>query len=127
MVPVDLDCENIFGKTPLLWAAAKGHETVAKLLLAKDGVDPDYEDGFGQTPLCMAVDNGNETVVKLLLTQSRVDIDSKCSAGWTLQRFFAQLPRSLPETRQLTCFYVTRSHASRMRVKPHPGVMKRPT
>jgi ankyrin repeat protein len=33
------DVKDSYGRTPLLWAAENGHEAVAKLLLAKDGVD----------------------------------------------------------------------------------------
>jgi len=51
----------------LFFAAANGHETVVRLLLATDGVDPDSEDSVGQTPLFFAVANGQEAVVRLLL------------------------------------------------------------
>ena len=56
-------------RTPLWWAASKGHEGVVKLLLARDDVNPDKPDICGQTPLCEATHNGHERVVKLLLGQ----------------------------------------------------------
>ena len=36
------------GRTPLLWAAEKGHEAVVKLLLTESSVDPDSKDWDGR-------------------------------------------------------------------------------
>jgi ankyrin repeat protein len=74
---VDVDSKDEKGRTPLLWAAANGHETVVKLLLDKEGVDPDSKDKIRRTPLWWAAANGHETVVKLLLDREGVDPDSK--------------------------------------------------
>ena len=52
------------GQTPLSWAAEKGHETVVKLLLAKDCVDQDSKDKDGRTPLSWAASYGYGAVVK---------------------------------------------------------------
>ena len=54
------------GRTPLLWAAVKGHEAVVKLLLAREA-DVESKDRIGKTPLLLAAWNGHEAVVKLLL------------------------------------------------------------
>jgi ankyrin repeat protein len=60
----DPDIKDTYGRTPLWWAAANGHESVAQLLLAKKGVDPDSRDTeYGETPLSWAAENGHETVV----------------------------------------------------------------
>ena len=59
-------------RTPLWWAASKGHEEVVKLLLARDDVNPDKPDVCGQTPLCEATHNGHGGVAKLLLGQDGV-------------------------------------------------------
>jgi ankyrin repeat protein len=48
---VDPDSKDKDGRTPLLLAAANGHEAVMKKLLAKDGVDPNSKDDDGQTGL----------------------------------------------------------------------------
>jgi ankyrin repeat protein len=64
-------------RTPLSWAAEKGHEEVVELLLAKENVDPDSKDETDRTPLSWAAEKGHEAVVKLLLATDNVDPDSK--------------------------------------------------
>ncbi|OCK75239.1 ankyrin, partial [Lepidopterella palustris CBS 459.81] len=63
---VDLDSRDASGRTPLSWAAEKGHEAVVKLLLETGEVYLDSEDGSGRTPLSWAAENGHNVVVKLL-------------------------------------------------------------
>ena len=75
---VDMDSKDSDGRTPLSWAAAKGHEAVVKLLLDKEGVDPNSKDvRYGRTPLSWAAAKGCEAVVKLLLDKEGVDPNSK--------------------------------------------------
>jgi ankyrin repeat protein len=78
---VDPDSEDNDGRTPLLWAAGRGHEAVEKLLLAKDLVDLDSKGRYGQTPLLLAIANGHEATVKLFLAKDAVDPDSKDMFG----------------------------------------------
>lgn len=52
--------------TPLLWAAAQGHELVVSLLL-DGGADPNSTDENGRTPLSFAAENGHESLALLLL------------------------------------------------------------
>jgi ankyrin repeat protein len=62
---VDLK-DSTHGRTPLSWAAARGHEAVVKLLLETGKVDVDLKDNdYGLTPLSLAVHCGHEAVVKL--------------------------------------------------------------
>jgi Ankyrin repeats (3 copies) len=63
------DLQDSYRRTPLSWAAEKGHEAVVKLLLVTEKVDVDSKDSDGQTPLSWAAEGGHEAVVKLL--QSR--------------------------------------------------------
>ena len=67
--------------TPLHWAAMKGHEAVARVLLEhRAGVDAKDVDGW--TALHRAAMNGHEAVVQVLL-EHRADVDVKDGGGWT--------------------------------------------
>ena len=76
-----VDAEDSWGRTPLMWAAARGNEALAKLLLEK-GADADSRDNNGRTPLSQAAVNGNEAVAKLLLEKG-ADADSRDNDGRT--------------------------------------------
>lgn len=78
-----VDSKDANGRTPLSWAAARGHEAVVKLLLATDGVDPNSKDNKGRTPLSWAVAEGHEAIVRLLLANGGVDPDSGDNGGHT--------------------------------------------
>ena len=69
------------GRTPLSWAAGKGHEAVVRLLLEK-GAELDSKDESGQTPLSWAAGSGHEAVVRLLLEKG-AELDSKDASGRT--------------------------------------------
>jgi len=87
---VDVDSKDMYGQTPLWWAARNGHEAVVKLLLETGKVDVDSKDKEGQTPLRWAAENGHEAVVKLLLETGKVDVDSKDMYGRTPLRWAAR-------------------------------------
>ena len=68
--------QDFAGRTPLLWAAANGHEDVVKLLLTQSGVNADLADkNSGQTPISWASRNGHEPVVRLFLARDDVNPD----------------------------------------------------
>jgi ankyrin repeat protein len=71
------------GRTPLSWAAEMGHDSVVKMLLARDDVKADSKDDYGRTPLFAAADMGHEEVVKLLVTRKDVDVQGKDMFGQT--------------------------------------------
>jgi ankyrin repeat protein len=71
------DPKDSDGRTPLSWAAERGHEAVVRLLVERDDVEADSKDQFGRTPLLWAVENGHEAVVRLLAERDDVETDSK--------------------------------------------------
>ena len=70
-----MESKNVYGSTPLSWAAEKGYEAVVKLLLDK-GADVDSKDKDGRTQLFLAMANGHEAVVKLLV--------KLCTESWRI-------------------------------------------
>ena len=75
--------DDMYGQTPLSWAAENGHEAVVKLLVERDDVKADSKDNCGQTPLSWAARNGHEAVVKLLVERDDVKADLKNNDGQT--------------------------------------------
>src|ERR1700754_2752613 len=73
---------TIGGRTPLSWAAEKGHEAVVRLLVKK-GADLESKDSrYSQTPLSWAAEKGHEALVRLLVEKG-ADPESKDSGGGT--------------------------------------------
>ncbi|CAG2230607.1 unnamed protein product [Mytilus edulis] len=56
------------GRTPLMWAAVKGHLEVV-MYLASHGSQLEATDWFGQTPLMLAAEGGHLEVVMYLVSQ----------------------------------------------------------
>ena len=54
------------GRTPLWYAARRGHEAIVRLLLCREDVVADSQDEQGETPMSKAAKYGHEAVVKLL-------------------------------------------------------------
>ncbi|KAF3312506.1 hypothetical protein TWF173_007116 [Orbilia oligospora] len=54
------------GRTPLSWAAEKGHEAVVRLLI-NVGAEIETKDSEGLTPLSWAVKKGHQAVLQLLI------------------------------------------------------------
>ncbi|KAJ5493776.1 hypothetical protein N7463_009863 [Penicillium fimorum] len=61
------DLKDSSGRTPLLWASARGHTAVVVALLENNLVDADWQDDEGQTSLFLAADNGHGKIVDLLM------------------------------------------------------------
>jgi hypothetical protein len=75
------------GETPLMRAAARGHERVARVLLDA-GADASAQRSDGFTPLILAVFFGHEAVVRLLVERG-VDVSAQTSLGTTAARWAA--------------------------------------
>jgi len=70
----DVNQRDSVGRTPLMSAAAAGHENVVKLLLQHRHTKPDIPDTEGgRTALSWAAGSGNEGVVRLFLDRRSVD------------------------------------------------------
>ena len=85
------DSKDDLGRTPLSWAAERGHEAVVKLLVERGDVEADSKDNSGRTPLSWAAGRGHEAVVKLLVERGDVEADSKSKNGqaplsWAAER-----------------------------------------
>jgi ankyrin repeat protein len=80
-ISISADSKDSYGRTPLSWAAERGHEAVVKLLL-EDGAELESKDEDGQTPLSWAASKGHEAVVKLLLEKG-AELESKSKYGQT--------------------------------------------
>jgi len=60
--------DDLYGDTPLLWAAGFGHKEVAVLLIAK-GADVNAKDEEAATPLHWAAYKGHKEIAKLLIAK----------------------------------------------------------
>lgn len=88
---IDLDPIDSEGRTPLFWAATRGHELSVKWLLERDEVTADSRDKRGNTPFAWAAMEGQEKIIKLLLERNDVTADSRDEDGntpfaWAAQR-----------------------------------------
>jgi ankyrin repeat protein len=80
---IRMDCIDEEGRTPLHYAAERGHETIVNGLLNLDEVATNSRDKHDDTPLGLAAEWGHETVVKLLLQRDDVKTNSRYKYGLT--------------------------------------------
>ncbi|KAJ5723182.1 hypothetical protein N7488_001217 [Penicillium malachiteum] len=63
---LDIEATDSSCRSPLSYAAEKGHSKVMRLLLQM-GADIERTDSYGRSPLSWAAENGHENAVRLLL------------------------------------------------------------
>ena len=62
----DINEEDAWGNTPLMWAVRRGNHGAARILLTCDGVDPDMPTRY-ETALLWAIKHGDDEMVRLLI------------------------------------------------------------
>ena len=105
------DLKESYGRTPLSYAAERGHEEVVKLLLAKFRVNPDSKSNNERTPLSYAAERGHEAVVKLLLAKYRVNPNFRTRNGltslsWAVEGRNAGIVKLLLAKSKVNVFYL---------------------
>ncbi|KAI9696670.1 MAG: hypothetical protein M1820_008044 [Bogoriella megaspora] len=78
--PDDIDTQDAMGRTPLLWAAARGDERAVMMLLAY-GADTNLMDMQLAGPVSYAADQDHATCVRLLL-EAGADPDPEIPGGF---------------------------------------------
>ncbi|POR37483.1 Uncharacterized protein TPAR_02314 [Tolypocladium paradoxum] len=92
------DSMDSYGRTPLSYAAEKGHAAVAKLLLDTGRVDIDARD------IKYATKEAHEAIVELLLATGKVDIDARDAKfgqtplSWAAEQGYAAVVKLLLDT-----------------------------
>jgi ankyrin repeat protein len=77
----EVNAKNMFGYTPLHWAAQNGHKDIVELLLVKKA-EIEAKDSVGRTPLYWAATKGHKDVVELLLA-NKAEVNAKSFEGLT--------------------------------------------
>lgn len=79
----DVNARGLFKMTPLMAAAAKGHEEIVKYLLSRPETDVDTLNAGGTTALMTAARGGHLGTVKILLADPRCDVNTLGKWGGT--------------------------------------------
>ncbi|KAL5084612.1 hypothetical protein Trisim1_011613 [Trichoderma cf. simile WF8] len=78
----EVNCTDVYQRTPLFYAAMRGHNHILNLLLLSWVADVHRKDFYGSTALFAAVRNGHEQIVDQLLTCiGEMPLDSKDAFG----------------------------------------------
>lgn len=80
----EINCADVYQRTPLFYAAMRGHGHILNLLLSATA-DIHRKDFYGATALFAAVRNGHEEIVDQLLTcMGEMPLDSRDAFGKTV-------------------------------------------
>ncbi|XP_065169761.1 ankyrin repeat and death domain-containing protein 1A-like [Atheta coriaria] len=64
--PVDINCRNNYGRSPMHWASSRGNLDIMEMLIAAK-CDIEARDKYGMRPLLMAAWHGHREAVRLLI------------------------------------------------------------
>ena len=78
-----VNSEDIYGTTPLFWAAQMGAVECVQQLLSAPGIDVNKAGKYGYTPLYRAANSGHAECVKLLLAAPGIDVNRADEWGRT--------------------------------------------
>ncbi|WP_395461191.1 ankyrin repeat domain-containing protein [Wolbachia endosymbiont (group B) of Ablattaria laevigata] len=87
---VDVNAQDMFEFTSLMFAAASGHLDVVKYLVKEAKVDVNAGNEFGNTPLIFAAEDGHLDVVKYLVKEAKANVNAKNEFGETALMFAAK-------------------------------------
>ncbi|XP_067668432.1 uncharacterized protein [Haliotis asinina] len=79
---VDVNSRGGVGRTPVMWAAWRGHRDVVELLVSR-GADVSLVDGGGNNILHLACMGGDRKTVEFVLSLDAVDVNSRGGVGMT--------------------------------------------
>ena len=77
----DINSQNCYGDTPILYASQKNHVEIARMLLETPDINVNIPDFDGVTPFLVAVMHGNLEVVNLLISDERTNVNYKTFDG----------------------------------------------
>lgn len=78
-----MNTSDMYGRTPLFFAAEGGHEAVVELLLSCGNIVADPKDIWGEQPLSFAAGRGHDAVVRLFIKRDDVNVNSIGESGRT--------------------------------------------
>lgn len=77
--------EDMYARTALMFAAAKGYESIVRILLAREDHHLESEDDTGKNALAYAIKGGHETIAEMLrqagLSEERDEAQSETSSA----------------------------------------------
>ncbi|MFP3027759.1 MAG: ankyrin repeat domain-containing protein [Wolbachia sp.] len=74
---VDVNAQDMFEFTSLMFAAESGHLDVVKYLVKEARVDVNAGNEFGNTPLIFAAEDGHLDVVKYLVKEAKANVNAR--------------------------------------------------
>jgi ankyrin repeat protein len=80
---IDVDQQDEYGYTALMWASLKGHKEIVQLLLHEENIQINQQDKDGSTALMWASLKGHKEIVEILLQDKNKQINQQDKDGRT--------------------------------------------